>query len=184
MTSVFLYSENHCSQVSVLFVIEYHVEVNSRRNIICGHWNYSDLITCFATLNALEQNTNFQLSCGGFLSFQRQGHSDMHLIEVSAVQPLQIFFYLQHFLIPCGRSISVSLVLKPGDSCQSDISLSKFLFQVSNLIFLVPLELSAESSIPSVDCNLLISSFPFKYLKVLNGHFLAFLSLTAAEAWT
>lgn len=108
----------------------------------------------------------------------------MHFVEVSAVQPLQIFFYSNVFLLSRGRNIWDSLVLEPEDSRQSDISFFEFLFQVSNLVFFsVPLELSVESTISSVDCNL-IFSFPLKFLKVLNGHFLAFLSLTAAEAWT
>lgn len=76
--------------------------------------------------------------------------------------------------------ISEFLILEPEDSRKSDISLSEFLFQVSNLFFSVPLKLSVESSISSVHSNL-IFSFPFKCLKILNGHFLA-LSFAAAEA--
>lgn len=75
----------------------------------------------------------------------------------------------------------MSLAGEPEDSHQSDISLSEFLFQVSNVIFSVPLELAVESIISFVDCYYLIS-FPLKSLKVLNEHVLALLPPTAAEA--
>ena len=121
----------------------------------------------------LEQNTTAQLSdklCSG--DFQRPSCCDMHFVEVSAVQPLQIFFCLQHF---------------PNTKWQEYLSFSclgawrlpsiwYFLVWVfvpgQQLVFFsVPLQLSVESSISSVDCNLLIFSFPSKSLKVLNEHF-------------
>lgn len=169
----------------MLLVVEYHVEVNSRRGIICEHLNYSDLITCFTTLNVLG-GTKHQLSAKlwRILVFSKTKPLWHALCRDQCCTTTPNLFYLHIFLIPCGRNILVSLVLEPEDSHQSGISLSECLFQVSNMIFSVSVELSHESSISSVDCNLLICIFSFKYLKVQNGQFLPFLSLTAAEAWT
>lgn len=46
----------------------------------------------------------------------------------------------------------ILLVSEPEDSHQSDISLFEFLFQISNVIFSVPLELAVERSISFVYC--------------------------------